>query len=68
MNLGNLFDAAGFELIEIKKLNFKWIPKYEFFYKILNNNIFNFLCYLYGLTNTKITQIIAIGKKKIKNY
>jgi len=64
MNLGNLLDAAGFELIEIKKLNFKWIPKYEFLYKILNNKIFNFLCYLYSLTNTKITQIIAIGKKK----
>ena len=63
MNLGNILDAAGFEVIEIKKYTFRWLPKYQLFYKIFGAKIFNFFCYIYGFFNTKISDIIAVAKK-----
>ncbi len=63
MNIGNLFDASNFEIISVKPFKYKWIPKYKFFYELLGKNIFNILCRIYGLFDTKISQTIAVGKK-----
>ena len=63
MNLGNILDANGFEIIKVEKIQHRWIPKYYFFYKLLGRKIFNFLCYIYSFFDNSIVNIIAIGKK-----
>ena len=63
MNLGNLFDAANFKIISIDTFKFKWIPKYNFFYKIFGKKIFNILCQIYGLFDQRITQVRIVVKK-----
>tara|TARA_B100001173_G_scaffold311908_1_gene330800 strand:+ start:75 stop:719 length:645 start_codon:yes stop_codon:yes gene_type:complete len=63
MNLGNILDANGFEIIKVEKIQHRWIPKYIFFYKLFGRRIFNFLCYIYSFFDNSIINIIAIGKK-----
>ena len=63
MNLGNILDANGFEVIKVEKIQHRWIPKYIFFYKLLGRRIFNFLCYIFSFFDDSIINIIAISKK-----
>ena len=64
MNLGNILDATNFNIIEVKKINHRWIPKYEIFYKIFGKKIFNLACFLYSFIDTSISSIIAVAEKK----
>lgn len=64
MNLGNILDASGFEIIYVDRYIFRWLPKYEFFYKFFGEKIFNFLCFFYGFFNTKLSEVIGVAKKK----
>lgn len=63
LNMGNLLDAANFEILSIKKLKYKWPPKYETIYNIFGDKIFDFICRIYGLLNNKIAQVICVAKK-----
>ena len=64
MNFGNILDTAGFSLVKVKKINSRWIPKYEFFYKLFGEKIFRLACFFYSLIDSSITSVIAVAKKK----
>lgn len=64
MNLGNILDAANFKVLLTKNYYDKWLPKPNFFYNLIGKKIFNFLCYIYGFANDKISNVIAVAKKK----
>ncbi len=63
MNLGNILDSVGFKVIKVNKINHRWIPKYNFFYKLLGKKIFNSLCFFYSFFDSSITNVISIAKK-----
>ncbi|WP_406685331.1 class I SAM-dependent methyltransferase [Seonamhaeicola sp. MEBiC1930] len=57
MNLGNLFNHAGFEVLEVEELLHKWPPNYLKIRKILGEKVFNIVCNLYGFLNNNSSQI-----------
>ncbi len=63
MNLGNFLDNSGFKVILSKKIIEKWPPYFTVFYNIFGNNIFKIICKIYSVIDSKITPIIAVGKK-----
>jgi hypothetical protein len=65
MNLGNLFSAAGFEVIESKELIHRFPPNHRKLYKALGLIIFHFLCRLYGrwARYRHMTQVRVIAKR-----
>ena len=63
MNLGNLFGAAGFSVIEAKAFNHRWPPFYLFIYKLLGDKGFNIASSLYGHLYTKYNQAFVTCQK-----
>jgi len=63
MNIGNLLNATGFEVLSANTYNLRWPPKYEIFYKIFGEKIFIILCKLYAIFDNKISDIVAVAKK-----
>lgn len=63
MNLGNLLDNCGFKVLYSKKILHRWPPFFEFFYKAFGIKIFNLICKIYSLVDSKLTNVIAVGKK-----
>ena len=63
MNIGNILDAAGFQVLSVKNYYDKWPPKPKFLYKLLGKKIFSLICLINGLFNNKISNIIAVAKK-----
>jgi SAM-dependent methyltransferase len=64
MNLGNILTAAGFDVIESKLFNHKWIPFYARLKKIMPWSFFHLLCKIYGsLSFHDWWQTRAIAKK-----
>ena len=63
MNIGNLLNATGFEVLSVNNYNVRWLPKFELLYKIFGEKIFIILCKFYGIFNDKISDIVAVAKK-----
>ena len=40
MNIGNLLNATGFEVLSVNNYNVRWLPKFELLYKIFGEKIF----------------------------
>ena len=64
MNLGNILNAAGFDVIESKTLYHKWIPKYELFVKIFGWKFFHVISIIYAHLKRDWFQVRAIAVKK----
>ena len=63
MNLGNFLENCGFKILLSKTIIYRWPPFYEFIYKIFGLNTFNVVCKIFGLLDSSLTSIIAVGKK-----
>ncbi len=63
MNIGNLLNATGFEVLSVNNYNVRWLPKYELIYKIFGEKIFIILSKFYGIFNDKISDVVAVAKK-----
>ena len=48
INLGNLFNSAGFKVDEVKPFYHRWPPKAIFLYNLFGKRIFNLLSKLWG--------------------
>ena len=65
MNLGNLFVAAGFEVVSAGPYNHRWPPGYETIARFLGRRGFEFCCRLYGLyCRNIVTQTYCLAKIK----
>lgn len=62
MTLGNLFNEAGFNVIESKPFIHKWPPRYEKIAKYLGPKIFHLICKLYGQYERTWFQVRVIAK------
>ena len=63
MNIGNFLNNSGFKVILSKKIMSKWPPYYNFFYNTFGIWIFKLICRIYSFLDSKITPVIAVGKK-----
>lgn len=63
MNLGNLFTHAGYNIISVEELKYKWPPNYIKIRKLLGEGLFNFICKVYGRVNNKYSQIKIVAIK-----
>lgn len=64
INIGNLFDAVGYNVISVKELHHRWPPKYILINKIFGFKIFNLSCYIYGFLMRNLSQIRIVATKK----
>lgn len=63
MNLGNLFDEAGFNIIESKPYKHKWPPKAHLFGKKLGHFWFDILCNVYDRVRWYSSQVRLVASK-----
>lgn len=62
LTLGNLFQEAGFKIIEVKNIRYAWKPSFYKLYKLLNKKLFDGLCKIYAIYKNNY-QIRIIAKK-----
>ncbi len=48
LSIGNLFQEAGFKVVESKHYNYKWPPHSKRLARLVGRNLFNILCKIYG--------------------
>jgi len=62
-NLANLFERAGYNVLDSKIIKNQWPPCYIFLYKIFGIKIFTLISYIYGLLFGSIRQTIVVATK-----
>lgn len=63
-NLGNLFCAAGFKVIEARAYIHRWPPKYMLFRRFLGRFGFEISCRIYGyMRSSKFSQVRCVAMK-----
>lgn len=67
MCIGNLFQEAGFSVIESKPCTHKWPPKYQLIARIGGKNVFEMVCRIYGRIERSWFQVRIIAKKRASN-
>lgn len=64
INIGNLFDIAGYNVLSVKEIYHRWPPKYILIYKFFGKTIFHFICRIYGFVRNNLSQIKIVATKK----
>jgi len=64
INLGNLFDFAGYNVLSVKELYHRWPPKYFLMHKIFGKSLFHITCRIYGFFRNNLSQIQIVASKK----
>ena len=63
MAIGNLFQEAGFKVIESKAYIHKWPPYYKIIARIGGHMLFDILCRIYGRIERSWFQVHVIAIK-----
>ncbi len=63
MNLGNLLDCAGFQVIKSEPFIHKWPPKHALLARLLGWSAFHLLCRVYGRIEASWCQVRAVAVK-----
>jgi SAM-dependent methyltransferase len=64
LNLGNLFDAAGFEIVEVRRYAHRWLPRIDRIDRIFGRRITNALCVLHAHLRPKMTQVRLVARPR----
>lgn len=64
INIGNLFDAAGYNIVSVKEIYNRWPPKFITLYKIFGKKMFYYICNVYGMLRNNLSQIQIVATKK----
>jgi len=67
MCIGNLFNEAGFKVLESKAYKHKWPRYYDKIAKIFGRSIFNIVCKMYARWETTWFQVRVVAEKKAPN-
>lgn len=67
MCAGNLFNEAGFNVIESKAFKHKWPPKHEKIAKLFGRKVFNLICKIYARWEKTWFQVRVVAEKKATN-
>lgn len=63
INLGNLLYKAGYQIIEVKTIRFRWTPRFTWIHSFFGFHIFKIFCYLNSFVHNDRKEIMAIAKK-----
>lgn len=64
MSLGNLFNEAGYNVLESKKLIHKWPPYYNIIARLTGKYIFNIFCNIYGFITLPFSYQVKVVAEK----
>lgn len=64
MNLGNLFDEAGFSVEKSVPYRHMWLPRGYLYGRYLGRPLFDFLCKIYDRLRPSQSQVKIIARKK----
>lgn len=65
MCIGNLFNEAGFEVIESKPYKHKWPPRYDLIAKYFGRKVFSLACQIYARWETTWFQVRVVASKSL---
>lgn len=63
INLGNLFDAAGLNVVSVERIAHRWPPRVDLFDRLLGRRFCNALCVFYAHLRPKLTQVRIVARK-----
>ena len=63
INLGNLLLKAGFEILEVKTIKFRWTPRFTWIHKLFGISIFRYFCYLNAILHFDRKEVFAVARK-----
>lgn len=63
MNLGNLFTLAGYHVISVKEIKYKWPPYFWIIRQKLGKFIFDLSCKIWARYKWKISQVMVVAEK-----
>lgn len=61
INLGNLFEAAGYNVSEVKPFYHRWPPTYRGIVRLCGEKTFHVACRIYGRLFTTLSQVRCIA-------
>lgn len=64
MNIGNLFEEAGFAVVEARPYVSKWPPCHEKVAKIFGRRWFGMICRIYGRIDRSWTQVRIVARRE----
>lgn len=64
LNLGNLFVAAGYEVIKVEEVKHRWFPLIDKFLILFGLKATHILCVIYGHLFNNLSQIRIVGRKQ----
>ena len=63
LNLGNLFQAAGYQVLSVKPYFHKWRIQFSIIRKLFGDKTFHLCAHIYGWLSRRQTQVILVAKK-----
>jgi SAM-dependent methyltransferase len=63
INLGNLLLKAGFQILEVKTIKFRWTPRFVWIHKVFGFSIFRLFCYLNAIFHFDRKEVFAVVRK-----
>lgn len=61
--IGNLFKAAGYEIIESKPWRHKWPVGYKYIYRVLGHKGFDIVCRIWGYLRQDWSQVRVVARR-----
>lgn len=63
INLGNMLFKAGYEIIEVKQIRFRWTPRFTWIHRFFGFKIFRLFCYMNSFLHNDRKEVMAIVRK-----
>lgn len=63
MNLGNLFTLAGYKVLDVKEIKYKWPPYFWAIRQKLGQFVFDLSCKIWARYKWKISQVLVVAEK-----
>jgi SAM-dependent methyltransferase len=63
INLGNLLYRAGFEILEVKSVKFRWTPRFTWIHKLFGISVFKIFCFINSIIHLDRKEVMAVVRK-----
>jgi SAM-dependent methyltransferase len=64
INLGNMLLKAGYEIIEVKTIRFRWTPRFTWIHHLFGFKLFRLFCYMNSFLHNDRKEVMAIVRNK----
>jgi SAM-dependent methyltransferase len=63
INLGNLLFRAGFEIVEVKTIKFRWTPRFLWIHSLFGLSTFKMFCHINAIIHFDRKEVMAVVRK-----